>query len=1068
MMVIKKNIIITTLSILYIIFVCNICFPDEFESSNGTEIFLSAKLPDTEISYKRIITNGLISIEAPTTFNIKALVEPIKYSKYKIVKEKKIEIDNPKIFCSSNMSRMKYAFNLRNNPISILDYPILKIEWNDTGIDKEPNIFINADITTKSNKKKKVVSISNNNNPFQVIDATKTIDMKKVAYTPTTYKYLLSREIGYKSDDKWRFRSKEGRTILQTRLDLDLNKSCSIRMMVDKNIPIDLIQFSIDSNGDGKRDKFILMDKIKINKKLENSIYIYNVNLVDIIDKLKIDMEKAVLMEPIIFINMNPNEYFKQKAFFKIIIGKHNANYNTNEIDLEKYKKGTSKVIEYDFHKMVENKNLENAQIDNLTISIEQKSPQAVNINEITFIDKSEYRVPLIYKKIDDSLESWGVDEKKINSNYNKIIQEYRPIFYSNSETNNSIENFKKDYVKDNYVDSQIEITGNKVWYNLHKKNNTININGVFSSEQSQLVLKLYPSNKEENFIINKNINVKVKLKSHNNEGIDLNINKFFEFGQFTLQRNNEIEITLNPDNKKNKGEGFEKQDKFYFSIAFGKDIKFKEVNYPKSSIDNKNVKWLSDNNIIKGNILALFNGENYIKGNIILENSGEIIKLPINIRKGEYVLFPKMKSMSKFVGFEADDIYSTISENTFYEIILFDIVIDSYKQKMGYRNSEYWVKDDDLFFIPKENNTKIDYDNKSIYLFSNKENNSWNFCLHNPDILYARKIILPNLDYRYFDIQVKINNKDIITKHEQNEIDLCGFKNKIFDINILVEYRGIEPILKINMPILKVVGSRRSLIEDERIKILFNNNTSSEILSNNIENIDNKVIPFGSINFEKGDYFINVTNNKYFKTKRIYFDTNSIFTNIIEENIKNKSYRILTLIKRILYLILFSLLLGSIIKFHKNVVFILNTIMRNISSLLICLNNFYWSLSDNKWLLIWIILLITLIYVKFISIYSVKFDIGYIALTLLMIYWHFIRIIKKKIIANFDTLSKIFYYRESTPFFINACANLIITVTVLLSKREKIAEFVSVLIYFNLFIAVLMDIKYLKKGSKG
>jgi hypothetical protein len=300
----------------------------------------------------------------------------------------------------------------------------------------------------------------------------------------------------------------------------------------------------------------------------------------------------------------------------------------------------------------------------------------------------------------------------------------------------------------------------------------------------------------------------------------------------------------------------------------------------------------------------------------------------------------------------------------------------------------------------------------------------------------------------------------------EQNEVDLSNYNKKIKDIDILIEYLGIEPIVKISLPTLNVIGSKHTLIQDERIKIIFENKISSDILSKNIDNLYQKSISFGSIKFKRGDYFIDIINSKYFKIRSLLLETNSKFTNIIEENIKNDSYFSLILRKRISYIILLILLV-IFCKFNKKTNFIIKIHLKKISTLLAYWNNLYWLLTDKTWILIWMIFLIMLIYAKYISIHNVEIDSGYIGIILLIIYWHFIRIIKKNMIENFNKLSNIIYYRESTPFFINGLLNLIITVFFLVAKKEKIAEFVSMIMYFNLFIAILIDINNLKKKSK-
>jgi hypothetical protein len=443
----------------------------------GNNILLSTPTKDRKVTFINEIDQGILSLKKDTKLKLKALVETTKTIQLTQYGSKEVDI-NEKDFLFRKPGTKIGDYSILDNETYLHDFTHLELIWEQTSFTEIPDIEIHVEI--KSNNS------TNKNNLFKgyysqkdkgVLDLETSYKIYSAENIETDYTYLIKRELGLKVDEKWRYRSDGDRTILQRRVDLPFEEAQQIKIITNSSSEFECIQFSIDSDGNGKRDGYILSHQTKISKDIEDDKIIYTIDLRGAIKELNIKTKKALLMEPIIFMNIDVNNYLSKKPIHKLIFYGNSGEVKKNIAKAKFKKKGNINYLNFNLSNVYEYENLKEGLLKKVTIILHSKEALKLIWKKIRFLNLFEEQIPLLAIEPENALKEWS------SKNYDGKRYDYSPI-RSYSPIIRFWDKEQKKWVHDFINLSKVEkITKNALWFIDIDMNS---IDSVFSMADSE------------------------------------------------------------------------------------------------------------------------------------------------------------------------------------------------------------------------------------------------------------------------------------------------------------------------------------------------------------------------------------------------------------------------------------------------------------------------------------------------------------------------------------------------------------------------------------------------------
>ncbi len=442
-----------------------------YTQENNSNIFLKSHLPDSNATYINEVNNGEFELEQNTEFKIRTSVKTVNTEKIIISKNKDLEINDTLICYDTPVSR-SCSFDFRDSPLGMEKHSKLQLSWKEELENISPEIAIETTIL-QDNKKFTISNIFNKNRLIKS-SIEKTVNPAALDLIKKDNTYLAKRELGFKTDDTWRYSYDNKHLVLQSRLDIPAHQSNIIKIYCAKDPDSIMAQFSIDTNGYGGRDDFILYEETK--HSIHNKTI--TIDLRGAYKRKKIDPEKATLQEVILFINTDLNSFKKNPPIENIELCKTEGLSSGRTKGQAITRSGNMVSVEFDLKKTLGIDLKNDAFITGIKINSELNEPQVITGLNARIINSVTENIPSIVFKPEEELKKWiGSDIEKEEYEY---VEKFKPLVfqqhYKDPKQPVPLSVFTRKF--NNQVDG-------KVFYYLSGKDNCTIIKGEIKTESN-------------------------------------------------------------------------------------------------------------------------------------------------------------------------------------------------------------------------------------------------------------------------------------------------------------------------------------------------------------------------------------------------------------------------------------------------------------------------------------------------------------------------------------------------------------------------------------------------------
>jgi len=411
-----------------------LCTPTYAADGQGeTSILVSSSVPGSAVRFVQDVEDGLLSLEKDVNFKVKAFVEPVTVTEEGIYAQRELSIPEREFVCQEWPCSKTWDFDFSDQPVSVSEFPRLQIDWSQAGFGATPEIHVEAFITPGGDDGDDIRLLGYFNKKDEALfRPVKTLDMTAAEYVEKSTWYLAKRELGFKADERWRYDQDGENLVLQARVDLPLDEVDAVQVFFNPKKVQELgeIQFSVDSDGNGMRDAFILYGQTKHDLKKKDNGSVLTVDLRGAITKQGIDPEKAVLQEPVIFLPTNFPSYERAMPIQKIVFGSFDRTEDVEVFVPEVEQKDGQYSLEFDFSNALEDLSIWDARLDSLKITVDLDGPQVVMWDRVRVFDAWETQVPILSKEPGKALRDWirQKDEEDLPGSLGQI-KGFRPLW---------------------------------------------------------------------------------------------------------------------------------------------------------------------------------------------------------------------------------------------------------------------------------------------------------------------------------------------------------------------------------------------------------------------------------------------------------------------------------------------------------------------------------------------------------------------------------------------------------------------------------------------------------------
>lgn len=418
-----------------------------FAQERETEFLLSSRIAEgSDVSYVKKLESGILSLDKNASFSVKARITPTTEAREVLFEQTKLDLPQKSQKCFNPPCTWTWQQDLAEMDISIMDRPKLELAWEQAKYGKTPKVTVKAEFSSGDSRQgnstcKLTGTFLGYADPaFQTY---KTIDMKEAAYTEKSKWYLAKRELGLNSDQKWRHSRDGGNLVLQRRVDIPLSNATGIQIVAQDQYVPKIINISLDTDGNGLRDDFILDQDI--DKKIEpnGQQTVLTLDLRGALKKKDIDSGQAVLMEPILFMPMNFNRYNQIQPIKTIAFGNlGDQNQDTVQPDVLRTENEYSLI--FDFSKQLNQSGMWDAKYKDLQVRAETTFPQVVHWNKCRLFSSFQDQVPKVLLEPVKALSNWEINAA--GEGRFQRLNSFEPVYYAKWEKNSTASNASDSY----------------------------------------------------------------------------------------------------------------------------------------------------------------------------------------------------------------------------------------------------------------------------------------------------------------------------------------------------------------------------------------------------------------------------------------------------------------------------------------------------------------------------------------------------------------------------------------------------------------------------------------------
>ena len=343
---------------------------------------------------------------------------------------KKLLIDEGETFLyRSNPISKVWKLSSENEPLKILNFNHLFLEWElahpyhemvlnisihlDTDDDGIPDFILQGDYPPQKEK----------------LSLLQEIDMENGQYAVKSKMYLVKRELGFKSDDKWYYTQHEDQVVFQRRLDMALEDLDLIKFYMLPKTDLRMVVLSLDTTGDKRRDRFVTYQEMVHRREMSGGYEVEVLDLSETFKRLKIQARTSTLMETIIYIGANIPAFKKEKKIKKLATYSYQGPQNkaASNLELTVNSNDLNRTIDIDLEKAFNEQNIMNGSILSVTVEAKLESPQIVTWDNAFLADHRTIDTPVVFQEPEKKIKEFIPTFPAVEQNH--VLQKFTPVF---------------------------------------------------------------------------------------------------------------------------------------------------------------------------------------------------------------------------------------------------------------------------------------------------------------------------------------------------------------------------------------------------------------------------------------------------------------------------------------------------------------------------------------------------------------------------------------------------------------------------------------------------------------
>ena len=624
------------------------------------------------------------------------------------------------------------------------------------------------------------------------------IDMQKAGYTEKDYPYLLKRELGLPVNTLWRHVQDKDHLVLQTRIDLSCTQAGLVRVVTKSPYRPTSVQFSIDRDGNGFKDGFILFNQTEHTWHLNDGELALVVNLSKYFREFNCD--KGALVEVIVHMPMTFKQYIKAKPIKEI--GFYRLPANDLLVKTTVDPDGQGRRAEIDLSKIAQNH--PQGKITQLSLHVRTSAPQLFELNRLVFEGSIGQPIPVVLGRAANALAQW-TDRKP--ESIDPAIS-FKPLLVSwfGRTTPCSI---ASGFTWTPFKDQDVEVQNRGKPYRLTKSQEGITLQGVRDAEGEKLKLILKPKDRSQ-WLTFKFSGAEVIASRIGGQTPNLDLSFILPSIPVRIDPGSTIELTILP------GGEFKPEHRhgdWSLSITAVGQTLFTSASVPHESDDALNQNRLTGA-VVRGCVGPLATIPKKSAPNGLIRFNSAIGLRSIAVRNGRIAsdIHEEWIRGATPITFEASELWRQGLE-TKPVVILFDTYLEP-----DVLDRQWWTRSDKVFFSPTGVSDHVwsDGQGQRWARIQFIERNGRKLALLKPakkDFIYLTNILLPlgwPSDCKaYLNIgrcRLEVNGENFSVPPQLG----AAAEDPILEI----QYHGPGSVLNLPLPAMKVAALRRRLVD--------------------------------------------------------------------------------------------------------------------------------------------------------------------------------------------------------------------------------------------------------------
>jgi len=342
-----------------------------------------------------------------------------------------------------------------------------------------------------------------------------------------------------------------------------------------------------------------------------------------------------------------------------------------------------------------------------------------------------------------------------------------------------------------------------------------------------------------------------------------------------------------------------------------------------------------------------------------------------------------------------------------------------------------------------------------------------WILTLPDAKFMVPLSLIIPGSIPPYCQARLKINDQIVLIPEGVDEIPLPLDVSHLNRVSLEIEYLGVESLISINIPRLKVFGLKQTPQDEFKNLDLSIGDKKIPVSISQFGGSKGEWVDLGQISLGQGEHSVHLENTPFFRFKTLMLETSTALPWPKDEHmpvVKSSIWQRLFSFGLKLLLVCVAVCVFYFFRVRLKAVF--QCFWRPVCSIF---EKVYWVLPDKALAVLWLLGGAGLYCLGLLSKSQGKnYGTTFAGIFMVVFFWHFARLMKEWVLKQFPMIGMAVYRNRSTPFFAWAIVLLVITAFLVAVRLEPLAEQTAIVVYYCLVVGVVGEILELKNQKEG